>query len=588
MKMNTHSLFGYLFIALFSLLVVSCYSTPDGVMSSLSQAEKIMESRPDSAMAILQHIPTPETLHGKAQADYSLLMTQAMDKNYINFTSDSLIKFAVGYYGSHTEDLVAKGKSFYYYGRVMESLDKVEDAMTFYLKAKDVLQSSDQFKLLGLVTEKIGDLNRRQKLLDAALNDYKESFDFYASIPDSLCMLYAYRNLGRGFLYKNQIDSAYYYYDKALYILNLKKYSAVGSILLELGVIHRSEKDYVGAEQYFLSFIEKEKDPEKLFSGYLALGNLYLYMDRLKDAERYLLLCLGSSNLVIKRDACECLYDLEKELNNFKGAIGYKDIADSLRIITQDIDIQNSIATLQSRYNSEKWQRESLQSSIEKKNILLISSFVSFIAIMVIIYIYYKYRTNQKLVKDINERIRKNDADIKMYQRQILNYQDLQRETLQDYRNQIGELHGKMSVLEDQNKALSLRLTEKKHDIPESEADDLYAIYMQALHILIMLRGKNIENTSGKKLLLDADWDKLFHLSNAIHGDFITRIKNDFPTLTKHDIEICCLLRFGIEHEVLGSIFLTETDSVTKAKRRMKKRLNLSASDDLDVFLLKY
>lgn len=49
-------------------------------MSSLSQAEKIMESRPDSAMAILQHIPTPETLHGKAQADYSLLMTQAMDK----------------------------------------------------------------------------------------------------------------------------------------------------------------------------------------------------------------------------------------------------------------------------------------------------------------------------------------------------------------------------------------------------------------------------------------------------------------------------------------------------------------------------
>jgi len=53
------------------------------LMSSLSQAEKIMESRPDSAMAILQHIPTPETLHGKAQADYSLLMTQAMDKNYI-------------------------------------------------------------------------------------------------------------------------------------------------------------------------------------------------------------------------------------------------------------------------------------------------------------------------------------------------------------------------------------------------------------------------------------------------------------------------------------------------------------------------
>lgn len=84
----------------------------------------------------------------------------------------------------------------------MESLDKVEDAMKFYLKAKDVLQNTKQFKLLGLVTEKIGDLNRRQKLLDTALNDYKESFDYYASIPDSLYMIYAYRNLGRGFYIK--------------------------------------------------------------------------------------------------------------------------------------------------------------------------------------------------------------------------------------------------------------------------------------------------------------------------------------------------------------------------------------------------
>lgn len=73
----------------------------------------------------------------------------------------------------------------------------------------------------------------------------------------------------------------------------------MGSILLELGVIHRSAKDYAGAEQYFLSFIEKKRSG-KLYSGYLALGNLYLYMNRLKDAEKYLVLCLRSSNLIIK------------------------------------------------------------------------------------------------------------------------------------------------------------------------------------------------------------------------------------------------------------------------------------------------
>ena len=589
MKMNTHLRFGYLFVVLFGLLVVSCHSTPDTVVLSLSQAERIMESDPDSAMTILKHIPTPESLHGRAQADYSLLMTQAMDKNYMKFTSDSLIKFAVGYYGSYTEDIVSKGKAFYYYGRVMESLDKVEDAMKFYLKAKDVLGNSHEYKLLGLMSEGIGNLNRKQKLFDAALNDFRASLQFYSQIPDSLGISFAYRNIGRVFLYKEQLDSAYHYFDKALHIADIKKYPSASSILLEVGVIHRSANDYLGAENCFLSFIEREINKDNLYSGYLALGNLYLYMNRLKEAKMYLALCLKSPNIIVKRDACECLYDLEKELNNFGVAIGYKDIADSLQSITQDIDIRNTIADLRSKYDSEKWQKESLQASIEKNNILLTGSFVGFIAILVIIYIYYKYRINQKLIRDISQRIRQNATEIEMYQEQILNYRNLQKETLKDYRNQIGELQGKVSVLEDQNKTLSIHLVEKKGNIPDSDDNDLYAIYMQGLRILLMLRKKeDMDNNPDKKQLLDGDWDKLFHLSNALHNDFIMRIKKEFPNLTKHDLEICCLLRFGITHDVLGLAFLTTSESVTKAKGRLKKRLNLSTSDDLDDFLRKY
>lgn len=276
-------------------------------------------------------------------------------------------------------------------------------------------------------------------------------------------------------------------------------------------------------------------------------------------------------------------------MNDFKSAVGYKDIADSLQIITRDIETRNNIADLQGKYDSEKWQKESLQASIEKKNILLIGSFIGFIAILVIVYIYYKYRTNQKLIRDISQRIRQNVTEIEMYQEQILNYRNLQKETLRDYRNQIGELQGKVSVLEDQNRTLSVHLVEKKGNIPDSDDGDLYAIYMQGLRILLMLRKKeDMENASDKKQLLDGDWDKLFHLSNALHNDFIIRIKKEFPNLTKHDIEICCLLKFGITHEVLGLAFLTTSESVTKAKGRLKKRLNLSVSDDLDDFLQKY
>lgn len=47
-----------------------------------------MDLCPDSALNLLKGIPEPEKLWGESQATYALLMTQAMDKNYMKFSSD--------------------------------------------------------------------------------------------------------------------------------------------------------------------------------------------------------------------------------------------------------------------------------------------------------------------------------------------------------------------------------------------------------------------------------------------------------------------------------------------------------------------
>ena len=62
---------------------------------------------------------------------------------------------------------------------------------------------------------------------------------------NQLHISFAYRNIGRVFLYKEQLDSAYYYFDKALHIADIKKYPSVSSMLLEVGVVHRSAGDYL-------------------------------------------------------------------------------------------------------------------------------------------------------------------------------------------------------------------------------------------------------------------------------------------------------------------------------------------------------
>ena len=151
--------FNLILLFILPLWVISCQKTPDFVVQTLSSAENCMEAHPDSALNLLKRIPNPESLHGKAQADYSLLMTQAMDKNYIKPESDSLISIAVGYYGSLDDQWVAKGKSFFYYGRVMKELNRPEDAMRYYLKAKSIFDGSKEYKMLGLISDEIGTLN---------------------------------------------------------------------------------------------------------------------------------------------------------------------------------------------------------------------------------------------------------------------------------------------------------------------------------------------------------------------------------------------------------------------------------------------
>lgn len=129
-------------IILYLLRIVICFvlvSCTDGrsegqVARLLRQAEMCMEECPDSALVYLHQIPDPEKLTGENQADYCLLLTQAMDKNDLPLSSDSLIQIAVGYY-SNKGDAECKAKALFYKGRVFQQQGNLEGATLLYKKS---------------------------------------------------------------------------------------------------------------------------------------------------------------------------------------------------------------------------------------------------------------------------------------------------------------------------------------------------------------------------------------------------------------------------------------------------------------------
>lgn len=572
-KTNLPALVGLFFV------LISCRPTPDATVDSLSRAQKCMEAYPDSALNILQRIPSPDKLHGKAQADYALLMTQAMHKNNLKYTSDSLISIALGYYGAHSGDPVAEGKALFYYGKVMQSLDSVELAMKYYLKAKNVLDETKEYKMLGLIAEGIGNLNRKQKLMEEALKNYRLSLQYYSKVSDSLSISLAYRNIGRMFLMKQNIDTAYYYYDKALVITEMKKYSLESSLLRELGVIHRSENDYSKAEFYFISSIKKEKDTVELYSTYLSLGYLYAQLGNWKDAGTTLKLCLDSKDNVLKKDAYECLYYVERKRENLPLAVLYKDKADSLLEITHNSETQEMLAELQQKYKSEKLQRENLQVKTEKQHSQLIGAILVFLLSIVGVYYYLQFRNNRKRIKEVSKQIVENEVDIRRLEKEIGEYQEEYNKVEESNKSKISELTGEMTLLVKQNRKLSAHLEEIKKGATPKE-DSLLADYIAGLRIMFLLKKREKEAPT--------KWIVLYPLFDFLYRGFVTRLHENYEDLTKHDLEICILLKFGFTNEELREIFHTTLDAVSKAKGRLKKRLRLSADDDLDVFIRNY
>ena len=573
------------FFFILSFLAVSCHRDTDALNMTFSKVEKCMDLCPDSALNLLKGIHDPEKLWGESQATYALLMTQAMDKNYMKFSSDSLIALALNYYTITQTSPIMYAKALFYHGRVMLELDKEEEALKSFLAAKDVYERTKDHKMLALILEEIGMINRRQELFDDALSYFREALDTHIRLKDSLGIISVSQNIARVYLFKSQWDSCSYYYNNALEIAVKKNLSEI-SILHELGILYRSMQELSEAERYFLAAYEKETDEEKKYMECLSLGYLYMQMGQTENARKYLKMSAKSSKAYTQISAFDCLYFLEKDIDNFEEAIVYHELADSITNAMEELNSRELIASLQKKYENEKLQNDNLHMKVRYTNFMLWGMIAFLIVVACMCYYYYKNRNNKKKIAEIESQIRENEEEIERYQQEIEDIQISKDQVLkenlmlEENRTKVGELNGKIILLTMQNKTLSEHLKELGGELNVGTSS---SSFIHAFRLLLAIK----EGTLRGKLS-NEERQKLFSLFDLMYWNYVTRLLERAPTLTKHDLEICCFLKFGLTHEELSCIFYTTSDSVTRAKGRLKGRLGVSPQDDLDTFLKEF
>ncbi len=103
----------------------------------LDRAEKLIESYPDSVMILLSSIDM-ECLSGdKQKAQYAILMSMALDKNYIDTTTFDVLQPAIDYYLRHG-NANEKLRTYYYQGRIFQNQGDRDRALNSFIKGIDL------------------------------------------------------------------------------------------------------------------------------------------------------------------------------------------------------------------------------------------------------------------------------------------------------------------------------------------------------------------------------------------------------------------------------------------------------------------
>lgn len=168
-----------LYTALLALLLFpSCRRQSGDIDSFLHNAESLMNEHPEDALSIIRHIDRRKIYSSASEARYALLYSQALDKNYVDVTSDSLTAVAVNYYDRHGTKH-ERAMAHYYQGRVFSNAGNFDAAIRSYSLAEDAASGTDDYYLLGLINNAVGNLHYKQYGLDEAQTRYKKAAESF-------------------------------------------------------------------------------------------------------------------------------------------------------------------------------------------------------------------------------------------------------------------------------------------------------------------------------------------------------------------------------------------------------------------------
>ncbi|MBQ8420849.1 MAG: hypothetical protein IJX11_01135 [Bacteroidales bacterium] len=510
------------------LIVQACNNTKD-VETELHKADVYMDEHPELALKALEAIDADELTTRKTQAKHALLYSMALDKNYIDLTTDSIINLAVDYYKYH-KDQDSRFKAYYYQARIYENAGDYEQAMESIAHAENINGNIDpayKGRLLLLKESIYATLMEYDKAVSAAEGaaQYSLEGDQVGNYHQAILNIARYKMIEhKAYECEQYLDIILKHWDE----LSIKRKHTFYDIKMLLHINTNPDSSLVYLNEYL-----NLEDQESAFN-WRTISHVYernsLYPQALDAINKYGA-DFGTSDdaayHIIKSHIYEGLMDYKSAFESYKQYIAVSDSSD-LKLLGQD-----------TKYVEERFQKQ--LTIIRQKTIITLCIILS-LFVLVIFTILYRRKKQQtdhliSLLEDLreehNELIELQRVSNEAYKQMKINFEEMEIE------------HDKLLEIHNENK-LSFENAQK---ILDKRIQSLGAFLSKDLPDSISKVAEEIEDLTKNRYVIV---DNIGMLYAIYHPEFVGKLTE--KGLTASEIGYCCLLLLGMKTSEVGSV----------------------------------
>ncbi len=546
-----HKFLSVLFIII-GFLLPSCNTQHKKADHAMDIARSIIESHPDSALAILDSLISPSLLDKARYNRYMLLRLQAKDKSYQDITEDTAI-FNTKHYYTEKNDLPHAAMAAYYCGRVRFEQKDYKSAMTQYVEAERYAANISDINLKALIQSAMGAVLSEDLLEDKALTRFQQAAKYFQHARNVRNEMISYQLIARSYLIKLQTDSSLFYLNKSLKMAEtLKDSSNISATKQNIGILYKEiENNNTLAKKYFIEAIQHAtgNDYSRIC---LKLADIYSTENKKDSAEWYMTQSL--SHLQDKKDAylVADIYNIiaaikEREADYKTSSEYYKryaDCQDSIFKETRDA----TLLSIEKKYKFEQMRNDNMGLALEKQYILSFSAISIIFLILLGFFLHKRYTKSKK---------RELEAEQKIVQ--LMNMAKSVDEQGNSFR----------SLLLHQFDIIKKTATLERYI---QKGDEKSGKLLKRFNTIVY----------GEDQL---NWDVLYKAMNDLHNNFFEHIREKYFNLDRDEFRICCLTYTAFSSDEISIIMELSVNTIQMKRTSIRKKLGIPVMGNIQRFL---